>query len=175
MDLGYPQSVTAEQIIGLSLALVVMAVGLLGSILPVLPGVPVVLCAAIAHKLYFGADGASVWLLVLLAFLTVLALGLDYLATSVGARKLGASWRGMLGAVLGGLVGLFFSIPGILLGPFIGAFLLEMVGGYEYRRALRAGAGATLGLLAGAVGKFAVCIVMITLFAANVLYHSFNS
>ena len=112
---------------------------------------------------------------VVLAFLTILALGLDYLATSVGARKLSASWRGMLGAILGGLVGLFFSIPGILLGPFIGAFLLEMAGGYEYRLALRAGAGATLGLLAGAVGKFAVCIVMITLFAANVLYHSFNS
>jgi uncharacterized protein len=167
--------VTAEQIIGLSLALLVMAVGLLGSVLPVLPGVPVVLGAAIAHKLYFGADGASGWLLVVLAFLTILALGLDYLATSVGARRLGASWRGMLGAVLGGLVGLFFSIPGILLGPFIGAFLLELAGGYEYRQAMRAGAGATLGLLAGALGKFAVCVVMITLFTANVLYHSLNS
>jgi uncharacterized protein len=157
------------------LALLVMAVGLLGSILPVLPGVPVVLAAAIGHKLYFGADGASWWLLALLALLTALALGLDYLATSVGARRMGASWRGMLGAILGGLVGLFFSIPGILLGPFIGAFLLELAGGYEYQRALRAGAGATLGLLAGALGKFAVCVVMITLFAANVLYHSLNS
>jgi uncharacterized protein YqgC (DUF456 family) len=73
------------------------------------------------------------------------------------------------------LVGLFFSIPGILLGPFVGAFLLELIGGYEYQRALRAGAGATLGLVAGALGKFAVCVVMITLFAANVLYHSINS
>ena len=152
-----------------------MAVGLLGSVLPVLPGVPVVLAAATGHKLYFGADGASWWLMALLVLLTVMALGLDYLATSVGARRLGASWRGMLGAVLGGLVGLFFSIPGILLGPFIGAFLLELAGGYEYRQALRAGAGATLGLLAGALGKFAVCVVMITLFAANVLYKSLNS
>lgn len=173
--LGYPLFVTAEQIIGLSLALLVMIVGLLGSVLPVLPGVPVVLAAAVGHKLYFGPDGASGWLLALLALLTIFALGLDYLATSVGARKLGASWRGMLGAVLGGLVGLFFSIPGILLGPFIGAFLLEWAGGYEYRQAMRAGAGATLGLLAGTVGKFAVCVVMITLFAANVLYLSLRS
>jgi uncharacterized protein len=164
-----------EQIIGLSLALLVMLVGLLGSVLPVLPGVPVVLGAALAHKLYFGAHGASGWVLLLLAFLTILALGLDYLATSVGARKLGASWRGMLGAILGGVVGLFFSIPGILLGPFIGAFLLELLGGYEFRRAVRAGAGATLGLLAGALGKFAVCVVMITLFTANILYHSLRS
>jgi hypothetical protein len=167
--------VTTEQIIGLSLALLVMAIGLLGSVLPVLPGVPVVLAAAIGHKLYFGVDGASWWVLVVLAALALFALGLDYLATSVGARKMGASWRGMLGAVLGGLVGLFFSIPGILLGPFIGAFLLEWAGGYEYRQALRAGAGATLGLLAGALGKFAICVVMITLFAANVLYLSLRA
>jgi len=167
--------VTAEQIIGLSLALLVMSVGLLGSVLPVLPGVPVVLGAALAHKLYFGANGASGWVLLLLAFLTILALGLDYLATSVGARKMGASWRGMLGAILGGVVGLFFSIPGILLGPFVGAFLLELLGGYEFRRAARAGAGATVGLLAGALGKFVLCVVMITLFTANILYHSLRS
>ncbi len=151
-----------------------MAVGLLGSVLPVLPGVPVVLAVAIGHKLYFGAEGASWWLIGLLALLALLAIGLDYLATSVGARKLGASWRGMLGAVLGGLVGLFFSVPGILLGPFLGAFLLELAGGYEYRQALRAGAGATLGLVAGALGKFAICVVMITLFTVSVVYNSVN-
>jgi uncharacterized protein len=167
--------VTAEQIIGLSLALLIMAVGLLGSVLPVLPGVPVVLGAAVLHKLYFGSNGASWWLMALLVILTLLALGLDYLATSIGARKLGASWRGMLGAIIGGVVGLFFSLPGILLGPFIGAFLLELAGGYECRQALRAGAGATLGLLAGALGKFAICVVMITLFSANILLRVLSS
>jgi hypothetical protein len=166
--------VTTVEIVGFALTLLVMCIGLAGSILPMLPGSPIVLAAAILHKLYFGADGANLWVLAVLAAFVLLSLGLDYLATSVGARKLGGSWKGMAGAVLGGIVGLFFSIPGILLGPFIGAFLFEYVGDYEYKRALRAGAGATLGLLVSAVGKFSVCVVMIALFSVNILYRAMN-
>ena len=158
------------EIVGFSLALLVMCVGLLGTILPMIPGSPIVLAAAILHKLYFGPNGANIWVLVVLGLLVLVSIGLDYVATSVGAKRLGGSWKGMLGAVVGGIVGLFFNLPGILLGPFIGAFLFELIGDYEYKRALRAGTGATLGLLIGAVGKFSVCVVMIALFSANVLY-----
>jgi uncharacterized protein len=162
--------VSIVEIVGFSLALLVMCIGLLGTILPMIPGSPIVLAAAILHRLYFGPNGANIWVLVLLGLLVLLSMGLEYLATSVGAKRLGGSWKGMLGAVIGGIVGLFFNLPGVLLGPFIGAFLFELIGDYEYKRALRAGAGATLGLLIGAVGKFSVCVVMIALFSANVLY-----
>ena len=163
---------SVEQIIGLSLALLLMLCGSAASILPGIPGTPIVLATAVGHRLYFGAAGPNNWVLALLVGLTLLSVLLDYFASVFGARKLGASWRGMLGAVLGGLIGFFFSLPGIILGPFFGAMLLELAGRKELKDAARAGLGAMLGLLAGAVGKLAICIVMMGLFAANVIYRS---
>lgn len=165
---------TTVEIVGFALAVLIMIVGLVGTIVPMLPGSPIVLLVAILHRLYFGSAGASVWVLIVLAGLVLFSLFVDYLASSVGAKRLGGSWKGMVGAIVGAMVGLFFSLPGILLGPFIGAFLFEWLGDYEYKRALRAGTGATLGLLVGAVGKFSICVVMIALFSANVIYRSLH-
>ena len=163
---------TLEQIIGLIIAVVVMCLGLIGSILPGLPSTPLVLLAAIGHRLYFGEQSASLWVLGILVGFTLLSLIMDYLATMVGARKLGATGKGVLGAVLGGLVGIFFSLPGIILGPFLGAFTFELVGGRSFKDASRAGLGAMLGLLGGAVGKFFCCIAMIGLFTMSVIWRS---
>jgi len=163
---------TTEQIVGLVLALLVMGVGLAGSVLPMLPSTPLVLVAAIGHKLYFDEASASWTVLIILAGLTLLSLGLDQVASAYGAKRLGGTWRGVVGAVLGGLIGLFFSLPGILLGPFIGAILFELIGGRGWKQSSRAGLGATLGLLASAVGKLACCAAMIALFAFSVLSRS---
>jgi uncharacterized protein YqgC (DUF456 family) len=172
IPVDYSSAVTTEQIIGLILALLVMCVGVAGSILPGLPSTPVVLLAAIGHKLYFGPTGAAWWVLVVLAAFTALSLVMDYVATVYGAKKLGATWRGAVGAIVGGLIGLFFNLPGILLGPFIGAFVFEWASGREWREASKAGVGATLGLLAGALGKLACCVAMMVLFTVNVIIRS---
>jgi uncharacterized protein YqgC (DUF456 family) len=164
--------VTAQEIIGLCVALLVMLAGLVGSILPILPGTPIILLAAILHRLYFGPKGADIRVLILLGLFTLLSFGFDYLASMFGAKKLGATWRGILGAVVGGLVGIFFSLPGIILGPFIGAVLFELAGGRKIKPAARAGLGAFLGLIAGALGKLAICVVMIGVFTADVIYQS---
>ena len=71
--------------------------------------------------------------------------------------------------MVGGLIGLFFSLPGIILGPFLGAGLFEMMGGRPWQEATRAGFGAVLGLLLGAVGKIACCIAMMLMFAVSVV------
>lgn len=163
---------TTEQVIGLILAMVVMSLGVAGSILPGLPSTPLVLIAAVAHKLYFGPTGVGWVVLTLLALFTALSLLMDYLATLVGARQLGATWRGTTGAVVGCLIGMFFSLPGILLGPFVGATVFELAGGRAFPESSRAGLGATLGLLAGAIGKVACCGAMMGLFAVNVIYRS---
>src|SRR5512137_2140631 len=147
---------TTSQIIGLAVAGLVMIVGLAGSLLPGLPGAPLILAAAIGHRLCFGEHSAATWVLILLGALTALSFLVDYLAGIIGARKLGATWRGVVGAVVGGLIGLFFSIPGVLLGPFIGATVLELAGGREFKLAARAGLGATLGLLVGTLGKLSI-------------------
>jgi uncharacterized protein YqgC (DUF456 family) len=163
---------TAVEWIGFALALAVMILGLVGCVLPGVPGTPLVLAAAIGHRLYFGANSVSNAVLAILVLLTLFALGLDYLATLFGARKMGASWRGLLGALVGGVVGLFFSLPGLLLGPFIGALTFELVGGRDFSEATRAGVGTIIGLVIGAAGKVACCIAMTALFAVNVMSRS---
>ncbi|HEX5397867.1 MAG TPA: DUF456 domain-containing protein [Verrucomicrobiae bacterium] len=165
---------TMMEIIGLSLALLMMLAGLIGSLIPGVPGTLVVLAAAVIHRLCFGGHSASNFVLLILTALTAAALLFDFLAGVFGANKFGATWRGALGAMIGGLVGLFFNLPGIILGPFIGATLFELLGDRELKLALKAGLGATLGLFAGIVGKFSVSVVMILLFATNVILRSGN-
>jgi len=166
--------VTIEQIIGLSLALFAMCFGLAGSVLPGIPSTPLVMLVAIGHRLLFGAASVSNVALILLAALMMVSLALDYLASMAGARKLGATWRGVLGAVVGGVIGIFFNIPGIILGPFLGALLFEMIGGRAWKEAVRAGLGAVIGLFVGALGKLACCAAMMGLFATNVIVRSLN-
>ena len=163
---------TAEQIIGLSLALLVMLIGFIGSLLPGIPGTPLILVAAIGHRLYFGEHSVNWVVLSVLTVLALLSVALDYLASVYGAKRFGATWRGAAGALIGGIVGLFFSLPGIILGPFLGALLFEMIGGYEFKKASRAGLGAMLGLFAGVLGKCAVSVMMIGLFTVMVIWRS---
>src|SRR5437879_13655032 len=103
-----------------------MAGGLIGNLVPGLPGTPLVLLAAMSHRLYFGQASVNNLVLIALAGLMVIALGFDYFATVFGAKKFGATWRGAVGAVLGGMIGLFFSLPGIVLAPFLGSTPFEM-------------------------------------------------
>ena len=161
---------TADQIIGLSLALFVMCFGLAGSVLPGIPSTPLVMLVAIGHRIWFGAAGASNFALITLGVLMVASLVMDYLASMYGAKRLGATRKGMIGAIVGLIVGLFFNLPGILLGPFIGAGLFEMMGGRAWKPAMKAGAGATLGMFAGAVGKLICCIIMTAVFILSVLW-----
>jgi len=162
--------VSAEQLIGLALAVLVMGIGLAGCIVPGLPSTPLVLLAAIGHKIYFGPEGVTWVVLVIMTAITLFSLVLDHLASIYGAKRLGATWKGVVGAVGGGLIGMLFGLPGILLGPFAGALLCELAGGRTISDSSRAGLGAVLGLLAGALGKLACCAAMMVLFAADVVF-----
>lgn len=172
LPLCYTPAVTWEQILGLSLALMVMLVALIGNVVPGIPGTPLALIAAVAHRLYFGQSSVNNTVLFVLILLAALALVFDFLGSALGAKKFGATWRGVVGAVVGGIIGLFFNLPGIILGPFVGATLFEMLGDKEFKKAAKAGAGAVLGLVLGVIGKSAVCVIMIALFAVNVVARS---
>jgi len=164
-----------SEILGFVLAGIVMLVGLLGTVLPGIPGAPLILAAAVLHKIYFRDASVSYFVLILLTLLTVLSLVLDFLGTMFGAKKLGATWRGIVGAMLGAIVGIFFSLPGLILGPIIGAFLFEFLAGREWKESARAGAGALLGMLLGAVGKAVCCVLMIVIFSLSVFWNSARS
>jgi uncharacterized protein YqgC (DUF456 family) len=147
------------------LAAILVLAGLIGLLLPVLPGPPLLfaglLVAAWAED--FAYVGAG-WLTVLAA-LAVLTYAVDFAATALGAKRFGASKRAVVGAAVGAVVGLFFGLPGILLGPFIGAVIGELTAQRELRDAGRAGVGATLGLALGVAVKLALAFSMLGLFA----------
>jgi hypothetical protein len=149
--------------IGYAIVLLIMFIGVMGNLIPGIPGTPLILTGAVGHQLYFGY--VSWWWVAALAALGLVALGLDYLATLIGAKKLGATWKGMVGAMLGIIVGLFFPPVGLIIGPFVGAMGFEWAFGKEARESAKAGAGAVLGMALGVVGKLVCSVVMFALFA----------
>ena len=138
--------------------------GLAGLLLPVIPGAPLLflglLCGAWAEEFQY----VGVWTLLLLAGMTVLTYVVEFGASALGVRKYGGSRRAMAGAALGGIVGIFGGIPGILLGPFVGAVLGELSLQRTLDQASRAGFGTVVGLALGVAGKLAIGIAMIGLF-----------
>src|SRR5687767_16021700 len=98
---------TVDLTIGLALALIVMMFGFIGCFIPGLPGSPIILLAAFGHRFYFGDKSASILVLVLLLIIALIALGLEFLASMFGAKKLGATWKGAVGAVAGATIGIF--------------------------------------------------------------------
>lgn len=159
----------AADMVALVGALMVMLLGLLGAVVPGLPGTPLILAAAVVHRLVRGDAGVQWWVVGVMALVTVASIGLDFMASSLGAKRLGATWLGMVGAAMGAILGLFWIPVGLVAGPLVGAMALEMLGGRAWREAGRAGLGAVLGMVAGAMGKVACGLGMIGLFVAHML------
>src|ERR1700756_2706431 len=104
------------------LTIVLFAVGLIGTIAPVLPGTTIILAAAIIHRLMLGANKSIGWkTIVLLVLLMLLSYVFDFLGSYFGAKYFGATKWGALGAIIGAIVGLFFGMLGLFIGPVIGA------------------------------------------------------
>ena len=147
------------------LSAVLILVGMAGAVVPLLPGVPLVfggmlLAAWADHFQHIGA-----FTLTLLGVLAALALLVDFVAGLLGAKRVGASTRALWGASLGAIVGIFFGLPGLLLGPFAGAVAGELSAGREPHQAARVGIGTWLGLLFGTLAKLALCFTMLGVFA----------
>jgi len=142
-----------------------MAVGLLGTVLPVVPGAIIILAAAVLHQIMVGSEKSLGWWNVgVLVLLALLSYALEFAGGYFGAKRFGATKWGAFGAMIGGIVGLFFSLPGLIAGPIVGAIAGELVAGKRLVSAGRAGWGTLLGNLAGMVGKLAIGLVMVSWF-----------
>jgi uncharacterized protein len=142
-----------------------MAVGVIGTVLPMIPGTILILLGAL---IYAFADGFQIvgWpTLVVMGLLTAVATTADIWASSVGAKIGGASgWSVLLGLV-GGLVGLvIFSLPGAVVGAVLGVLLTEILRVRDWRKALRAGGGWMVGWLLSAVVQLGAALVMVVVF-----------
>jgi uncharacterized protein YqgC (DUF456 family) len=148
-----------------SVTLVLMAVGLIGTVLPIFPGTAVILAAAVIHRVMLGpAKSIGWWSIALLVALTLASYAVDLIGGLYGARRFGATRWGVIGAILGAIVGLFFGLLGLLVGPIIGAVASEIIGGKRLVDAGRAGWGTLLGNLAGMVGKLVIAFAMVSWF-----------
>ncbi|OJZ19675.1 MAG: hypothetical protein BGP21_02815 [Thiobacillus sp. 65-29] len=152
------------------LAALLIAVGFAGLILPMLPGIPLVFAGLVL--LAWAENFAYVgWgTLAVLGLLALLSYAVDFLASALGAKHFGASPRAIVGAALGAVVGVFFGLPGIVLGPFAGALIAEFSQRASVAAATRAGVGALVGLVFGALLKIALAFTMIGVFVAARLF-----
>ncbi len=140
-------------------------VGLAGTVLPVLPGIAFVFGGLVLAAWADGFMRVGGITLAILGALTALAIAIDFAASAFGARKFGASPRAVVGAGLGALIGIFFGLPGLVLGPFVGAVAGELSANRELRHAGKAGLGTWVGLLLGSVAKVALAFLMVGVFA----------
>ena len=154
-----------QQTLYFILAGALILIGLAGAVVPILPGVPLVFAGMLLAAWADHFQHVGGWTLTLLGVLGVLALLIDFVAGVFGARRVSASTRALWGAGLGTLVGLFFGLPGLLLGPFAGAVAGELSVGSQVEKAAKVGIGTWLGLLFGTLAKLALCFTMLGVFA----------
>ena len=146
-------------------AVILMAVGLIGTVLPVVPGTAIILGAAILHRIMVGPErGASWWSIGLLVLLTLASYALELASSYLGAKRFGASRWGVFGATVGVVIGIFSGFVLLLVAPVIGAIVGELIAGKQLVAAGRAGWGSLLGNLAGMVGKLLIALAMVTIF-----------
>jgi uncharacterized protein YqgC (DUF456 family) len=143
---------------------VLFVLGLVGAVLPFVPGPPLILAGAFLYALTTDFSPVGFGRLVILTVLTGFALVLHYVGSALGTRRYGGSVWGMAGALVGAVVGLFFGLLGLVLGPIVGAVAGELVRGASLEGSVRSGVGAFIGMLFGVVGNVSLGLVMIALF-----------
>jgi len=154
-----------ETILLMSLAACLVVLGIAGLLFPAMPGAPLMFLGLVLAAWAEGFEYVGITTIVLLAVLAILTYIVDVVAGILGARRYGASARALAGAGIGALVGLFFGIPGVLFGPFVGAFIGELTTGREIRVASRSGIGTTIGILIGTAAKMAIAVSMLGVYA----------
>lgn len=149
-----------------------LLLGFIGTLLPFLPGHLILFFAAIAHRLMLGTDsGVEWWTFVVLGVLLITSQVLEFMSGAMGTRWFGGSKWGATGALMGGVVGLFFMPFGLLLGPLIGSMLCEFLfAKKKVQPATVSGVGSVLGTVAGLLVKVVVGVLMIVWFMVDVIW-----
>jgi uncharacterized protein YqgC (DUF456 family) len=150
-------------------ALTLIVVGVIGTVLPALPGAILVFAGVALGAWIDDFTRISGWTLLVLGILTLLAWAIDYVAAVAGAKKAGASRQALIGAAIGTVAGVFTGFVGLVFLPLVGAAVGEYLAQKELLRAGRVGIATWLGLLVGTVVKVAVVFLMVGIFVAALL------
>lgn len=160
------------EIVLLLLGMVLCVVGIMGSFLPVLPGLPI---SWVGLLLFYFIPGIEMnyWFLGITLVITIVLSVLDYVIPAEGTKRFGGSKAGSIGTTVGLVVGIFLPIPfAILVGPFLGAFIGEVFfNKTKTDRALKAAFGSFIGFLAGTFMNFVVAVTFLGIYIYNVWEH----
>lgn len=151
------------------IAVLLIAVGMAGVVLPALPGVVFVFLGILLAAWIEGFTRIGGVTLAVLGVLAVLAFVIDYVASTLAAKRAGATRLGLLGAAIGTVLGIFTGFVGLLFMPLVGAAVGEFLGHRDALRAGQVGVATWFGLLAGTVAKIAIVFTMIGIFIAALL------
>jgi len=154
----------ASHIILWGLAIISLVAGLIGLVAPVLPGPPLLFMAVLFAAWAEDFSYAGVWTLLIIAILALIAVIMDFIAGSLGAKKFGAGRAASIGAAIGAITGIFFGLAGMIIGPFAGAFIAELAVQKKIGPASEAGIGAWFGLIIGTAVKIALGFTMISIY-----------
>jgi hypothetical protein len=150
--------------LGLLLGALLVVLGIIGTVMPAMPGAPLVFVGLLIAAWAEGFQKVGWFTLSILAVLTLLSFVVDFFATKLGAQRMGASWAALFCAAVGAIVGLFFGLPGFIFGPFLGAVIGEYAARRNWRQASRVGFGTWLGMLLGIAGKLTLVFTMVGIF-----------
>ncbi len=141
-----------------------LLIGIIGSVLPVIPGPPLAFVGLVFLRFthfvqadHIGDFSRQLWIL---GAATLIITVLDFIVPVWGTKKFGGSKAGTWGAAIGVFVGIFFGPPGLILGPFLGAFIGELLAGKDQKSSLRAGFGSFIGFLFGVVMKISLTFLI---------------
>lgn len=154
-----------------SMTITLLIVGLLGTVLPLLPGPMILFLAGALHTILRPESGMSFWGLVLLAVLLAVAYAVDIASGAMGAKWFGASRWGMAGVLVGGLAGLFFGLPGLVIGPLAGGLVFEVaLAKREWKEGMKSTWGSVVGTGVGLLLRVGVSLVMVAVFFIDALW-----
>ncbi len=147
-----------------TLALILVVIGLIGIVMPALPGHLLIFVGLLLGAWADHFTRVGIATLVVIGLIAAASYAVDSVAAAAGAKHLGASRRAMAGAALGTLGGLVFGLPGVIVGPFVGAVLGELTMHRDWKRAGQAGVAAWIGFAIGTAVKIAMAFAMIGIF-----------
>lgn len=155
--------------VALIIAIVLFIAGLIGTVLPVLPGVILIYLGMLVYGIITGFATLDIYFFIVqLLAMAVIAL-VDFVASGISTKKYGGSKQAAIGATAGTIIGIIFLGPlGIVIGPFAGAVIAEMLMGKEVKQAMHVGFGSLVGVIGGTVFKLIAEVLMIIYFFAKI-------
>ena len=143
---------------------VLMVAGLVGAVVPMLPGTPLIMVGAVVYAVATDFTSVGAGRLAILAVLGLAGWAIEHLAGALGARRAGGGRGAVVGALVGAVIGLAFAPLGLLLGPIAGAIAGELVSGRDPVGSVRTGVGTAIGVVVGIVAHVAFAVTMVALF-----------